>query len=217
MGRSNTTAPSSMTGPSSVTTQRQRNTSLRTIAGSNTPSKTPTQARQVPAATFPARSDSLVSAPSMTNQLAPAFESETGANQPDMPTDYSDGANFQVTDHHAQEMPTAKQSKKGRLKAPADHMYETRPVPKGKETQMGILKSKKMNRKLSEGLSNLYVDDEAVCSKDERDTDKIKPRSEKDILECSERTATPESSNPRLVRIFPIHLIPLHPLLALIL
>ncbi|CAD6579060.1 MAG: hypothetical protein ASARMPRED_008941 [Alectoria sarmentosa] len=198
MGRSNTSAPSSMTGYDSVALRRQRKTSLRTIAGSNTPSKTPTQARQVPADTFPARSDSLASAPSMADEPAPTLEWETESKQPDMPTDYSDGANFQATGQHVQEVPITKESKKGKGKASADHMHETRPAPPPKDSKKGILKSKNEKRKLSEALSSLYVDDEADTSKEERENKDIKARSE-GTPEYSERTATPESSNPRLI------------------
>ena len=206
MGRSNTAAPSSMAGHDSVAMRRQRNTSLRTIAGSNTPSKTPTQARQVPADTFPAPSDSLSSAPSMTDEPVPTLEWETESKQPDMPIDYSDGANFQATGQHVQEVPIAKESKKGQGKASADHMHETRPAPPAKESKKGILKNE--NRILSEALSSLYVDDEPDTSKEERENKDIKTRSEQGTPEY-ERTATPESSNPRLVRIFPTRSYPL--------
>lgn len=209
IGRSNTAAPSSMTGLGSVATQGQRNTSLRTIVGSNTPSKTPTQTRQVSADAFPARKDSLVSAPSRTAEPVLALEWETGVKQPDMPTDYSDGANFRVTDQHTQEMPMAKESKSSKPKTPADHMLETRRAPQAKESKKGILRSKNKTRKFSEGLSNLYLDDDEETSKDERDDDEIKPRSDHGTPDYSERTDTPESSNPRLVRIFPTQLYPL--------
>lgn len=216
IGRSNTAVPSSMTGRGSVAVQRQRKTSLRNIAGSNTSSKTPTQAHQVGADTIPARSDSLVSAPSMVDELAPALEWETGVKQPDMPADYSDGANFQIIDQHAPEMPPiAKESNNGKPKAPADHVHETRRFPQPKDCKKGILKSKNENRKLSDGLSNLYVDDEVETSKEKYDDDEIKPRSDRGTPNYSERTASPESSNPRLVRIFPpLNLIPLHPFLV---
>ncbi|KAL9134703.1 MAG: hypothetical protein Q9175_004116 [Cornicularia normoerica] len=200
IGRSNTAVPSSMTGRGSVAVQRQRKTSLRNIAGSNTSSKTPTQARQVGANAIPERSDSLVSAPSMADELAPALEWETGVKQPDMPADYSDGANFQVIDQHAPEMPPiAKESNNGKPKAPADHVHETRRFPQLKDCKKGILKSKNENRKLSDGLSNLYVDDEVETSKEKCDDDEIKPRSDRGTPNYSERTASPESSNPRLI------------------
>ena len=209
VGRSNTAAPSSTTGRSTVALQRQRNTSLRTIAGSSTPSKTTTQAHRVLPGTFPARSDSLVSAPSTTDKAAPAFESDAKAKQPDMPADYSDGANFQVTDQHAQGISKAKQSSNGKPKMSADQMHQSRRVPQPKASKKGILKAKGQNRKLSEGLSNLYTDDEADDSKGELDNDEVKPRSEEGSPAYSERTATLDSSNPRLVRIFPTQSHPL--------
>lgn len=210
MGRSNTAAPSSMAGGSSIAVQCQRNSSLRTITGSSTPSKTPTQARQVPADAFPARNDSLVSAPSMTDGPGPASESETNS------TDYSDGANFQVTNQHADEIVMTKESDNGKPKASADHMYQIRRGPQAKDAKRGILKSNNKNHNLSEDLSNLYVDGEVDSSKGERDIDEMKARSDQGTLEYSERTGSPESSNPRLVRIFPtpLILIPLHPLLV---
>lgn len=205
IGRSNTAAPSSMTGLGSVAMQGQRNSSLRTIAGSKTPSKTPTQAADA----FPARSDSLVSARSRTDESVPALEWETGVRLPDMPTDYSDGANFQVTDQHNQEMPMATESRSSKPKAPADHMLETRRAPQAKESKKDILRSKNKTRKFSEGLSNLYLDDEADNGKEERESDEINPRNDHGTPEYSERTDTPESSNPRLVRIVPTQLYPL--------
>ncbi len=194
IGRSNTAAPSSMAGRGSVATQRQRNTPLRTIAASKTPSRTPTQAQQVRADAFPARIDSLMSAPRVTDEPGRAFETET------IPTDYSDGANFQVLNHHA---PIAKESNSGNLKATADLMYETRRAPAARESGKGILKSKIKNSKSSEALSNLHVDDEVDSTKEQRSSDDIKSRTDQDIPEYSERTASPESSNPRLVRIIP--------------
>lgn len=209
MGRSNTAAPSSMAGRGTVIIQRQRNASLRTIAGSNTPSKSPTQARRVPADAFPIRSDSLVSAHNTTNELASAFKSETSVKQLDMPTDYSDGANFQVTDQHAQEVLMAKESSDEKPKASADQMHETRRAPSVQDSKKGILKSKNKNRKLGKTLSNLYVDDEADSSKEERNNDEIKSRRDQSTPEYSERTSTPETSNPRLVRIFATQSYPL--------
>ncbi|KAF6233825.1 hypothetical protein HO173_008037 [Letharia columbiana] len=193
MGRSNTAAPSSMAGGSNIAVQCQRNSSLRTITGSSTPSKTPTQARQVPADAFPARNDSLVSAPSMTDGPGPAFESETNS------TDYSDGANFQVTNQHAHEIVMTKESDNGKPKASADHMYQIRRGPQAKDAKRGILKSNNKNHNLSEDLSNLYVDGEVDSSKGERDIDEMKARSDQGTLEYSERTGSPESSNPRLI------------------
>lgn len=195
MGRSDTAAPNSMVGRGSTATQRQKYHSLRTIAGSNTPSKTPTQARQVPAAArFPTRSDSLVSAPRMTSEPGPDVESET------IPADYSDGANFQITDLLTQEKGTAKEGTSKKSKASADFMQETRRVPPPKESQKGILKSKNKQRELIDALSNLYVDDdEPDSSKEEHDGDETKARSDRDTPEYSERTASPDSSNPRLV------------------
>lgn len=198
LGRSDAAAPSSMVGRGSVAMQRERKTPLRPIAGSNTPSKTPTQARHVRADAFPPRSDSLISAPSTTDEREPAFESEVS------PTDYSDGANFQVIDQYALEMAMAKESNSGDSKATADHMHETRRALAAKESKKSILKSKNKNRKLSEALSNLLVDGEADTSKEEeRGIDEIKARSDQGTPEYPERTASPESSNPRLVRIFP--------------
>lgn len=206
IGRSDTAAPSSMVGRSSAAMQRQKNHSLRTIAGSNTPSKTPTQARQVPAARFPTRSDSLASTPRMTSEPGPAVESET------LPADYSDGANFQTTDQLTQEMGTAKEGTQ-KYKASADIMQETRRVPPAKESQKGILKSKNKQRQLSEALSNLYVDDEPDSSKEQHDGDETKARSDQGTPEYSERTASPDSSNPRLVSprsiLIPLHALPI--------
>ena len=197
MGRSNTAAPSTMAGRGSVATQRQRNTPLPTIAASKTPSGIPTQTRQVRADAFPARSDSLMSAPSMTDEPGRAFETES------IPTDYSDGANFQVIDKHALEVAMTKESNSGNPKATADLMYETRRAPAARESGKGILKSKIKNSKSSEALSNLHVDDEADSTKEQRGSDDIKCRRDQDTSEYSERTASPESSNPRLVRIIP--------------
>ena len=198
MGRCDTAAPSSMAGRSTAAMKRQRNTSLRTIAGSNTPSKTPMQARQVPASAFPARSDSIVSVPSMTDEEGPVFESERTVRQPDMPNDYSDGANFPVTDQHAPEMPKPNESNNGKPKKAADLVRETRRAPPAKENKQGILKSKNKNRVFSEALSNLYVDDdEADASNEDRNKSEIKPRNGPTTPEYSERTATPESLNPR--------------------
>lgn len=201
-GRSNTVAPSSMAGHGNDAMQRQRKTPLHPIAGPHTPSKTPTQARQVPTEAFPARSDSLVSAPSMTDESWPTFESKTN------PTDYSDGANFQVPDERAQEMATTKESNNGKLKASADHKHETRRAPPAKENSKGILRSKSKNREFSEALSKLHVNDEAD-SKEKRGIDEIKDRSNRGTPEYSERSATPDPSNPRLVRIFPTQFNPL--------
>ena len=212
MGRSNTAAPSSMVGRGSVTMQQQRKTPLRSIAGSNTPSQTPTQARHVRADAFPVCSDSLISAPSMTDERGPAFGSEIG------PTDYSDGANFQVIDQYAPDMAMAEESNSGDSKATADHMHETRRALPVKESKKSILKSRNKNRKLGEALSNLHLDDEADTSKEERGIDEIKARSDQDTPEYPERTASPESSNPRLVRdLSDPNLIPLHPLLVVVL
>ena len=203
MARSDTAAPSSMAGRGSAVMQRQRNQSLRPIGGSNTPSKTPTQARQVSAARFPTRSDSLASTPRMTGEPGPAIESETA------PADYSDGANFQITNQLIQERSTAKEGNSKKSKASADLMPETRRVPPAKESQKGILKSK--NKQLSDILSNLYVDDEPESSKAEHDDDETKARSDQGTPEYSERTASPESSNPRLVSDrSPLNPIPLH-------
>lgn len=146
----------------------------------------------------------------MTDEAGPAFDLEKKFTQPDMPTDYSDGANFQVTDQRAQEMPVAKRSNNGKPRSAADLMHEIRRAPQAKESTQGILKSKHKNRILSEGLSNPDDDDDgADTSKEERDNAEIKPRSDRGTPECSERTATPESSNPRLVRMIPTQRYPL--------
>ena len=210
MGRSDTAAPSSMAGRGSAAIQRQKNHSLRTIAGSNTPNKTPTQARQVPAARFPTRSDSLASTPRLTGEPVPAVGSET------VPADHSDGANFQISDQLAPEMGTAKEeSTSTKTKASTDFIQEARRVPPTKESQKGILKSRNKHRELSNALSNLYVDDEPDSSKEEHDGDETKARSDRGTPEYSERTASPKSSNPRLVSDrSPLTLIPLHPLLT---
>ncbi len=211
-GRSNTAAPISMTGHGSGVLQRQRDSSLRTNAGSSSASKTPTQARQVPVGTFPTRSDSLVSAPRFTDGPAPAFEPDASAKHPDMPTDYSDGANFQVADQPTLEMPKARESGNGKPKTSTDHMHQSHQAPLSKESKRGILKSKNKNSKtskFSEGLSNLYVEDEADISKEELTNDEIKPRSNQGSPDVSERTATPDSSNPRLVTISPTQSYPL--------
>lgn len=197
MGRSDTAAPSSMLGRGSAAKQRQKNHSLRTVAGSATPSKTPTQARRVPATGFPTRSDSLVSTPRMTGEPAPVVESET------LPADYSDGANFQTTEQLAHDMDTAKEGNNKKSKASTELMQEPRRLPPAKESQKGILKSKNKQRELHDALSNLYVDDEPDNSKEERDDDETKTHSDRATPEFTERTASPESSNPRLVRIFP--------------
>lgn len=212
IGRSNTAAPTSMAGRSSVALQRQRNSSLRTVAGSDTPNKTPTQARRGQANPFPVRSDSLVSIPIKTEKTAPALGKDINAKLPDLPTDYSDGANFQVTNpQHAQEMPKAEEGENGKPKISFDHSIQPRRVPQPKESKKGILKSSGKNSKFSECFSNLYVDDDADGSKDGLDNDDISLRSEQDSPNHSERTATPESSSPRLVSMFPTQLlIPLH-------
>ena len=150
----------------------------------------------------------------MTDEAVSAFDLEKKITQPDMPTDYSDGANFQVTDQRAQEMPVAKRSNNGKPRSAADLMHETRRAPQAKESKQGILKSKNKNRILSEGLSNPYDDDGADTSKEERDNPEIKPRSDRGTPECSERTATPESSNPRLVRMIPTQRYPLASILS---
>lgn len=215
MGHSNTAAPSRMATRGSDAMHRQRSTSLRTIAGSNTPSKTPTQARLVSVDGFPARSDSLVSAPKVTHEPEPAFTSETSAEQPDMPADYSDGANFQVTGQPAQEMPVFKESSSGKPKTFADNRHEARLAPPAKESKKGILNPKKKNHKLSEGLSRLYFDDvdnDVDNSKEEREQNEIKTRINRGTPEYFERITTPESSNPRLVIISPT---PSHPLASL--
>lgn len=203
IGRTNTAAPSSMGGPGSVALQCQRNSSLRTVAGSDTPNKTPTQARRGQANPFPIRSDSLVSVPIKIGKTAPALGSDVNARRLDMPADYSDGANFQVTDQHAQEMPKDKEDENGKPKMSCDHVSQSRRAPQPKESKKGILKSNGKKSKFSEGFSNLYVDDDADGSKDGLDNDVVNSRSDQDSPSHSERTATPESSNPRLVRMFP--------------
>lgn len=204
IGRSNTAAPSSMAGRGSVALQRRRISSLRPVAGSDTPNKTPTQARRGQANPFPVRSDSLISIPTKIEKTSPALGSDVKAKQLDMPADYSDGANFQVTDHHHdQEMPKAKEDDDGKPKMSYDHVNPPRRGPQPKESKKGILKSSGKNRESSEGLSNLYVDDDPDGSKGELDNHEVSPRSDQDSPSHSERTATPESSNPRLVRKFP--------------
>lgn len=197
----------------SVALQRQRNSSLRPVAGSNTPSKTRTQARRGQANLFPVRSDSLISVPIKIEKTSSALGSDVNAKRLDMPADYSDGANFQVTDQHAQEMPNAKEGENGKPKVSYDHVNKPRRAPQPKESKKGILKSNGTNRKLSEGPSALNLDDDADGSKGELDNDEVSPRSHQDSPSHSEGTATPESSNPRLVRLFPVFptmLIPLH-------
>lgn len=186
-----------MAGHGSDAMQRQRKTPLRSIAGPHTPIETPTQARQVPTEVFPVRSDSLVAAATMTDEPGQAFEQQTN------PTDYSDGANFQVTDHRAQETAIAKESDSGKFKTPADHLHETCRAPPAKENNKGILKSKNKNREISEALSNFHSDDEADRSKEDRGMNVMKDRSNRGTPEYSERSPTPDSSNPRLVRLFP--------------
>ena len=206
IGRSNTAAPSSMAGHGSVAFQRQRNTPLRTIATPNPPSKTPTQARPVQAGAFPARSDSLMSIPTKLNMPATAFESDGDAKQPDMPTDYSDGANFQVIDQHSKDISQTAESTSGKPKVSVEQVHPTLRAPQSKGSKKGILKSKGKNHALSEALSNLYVDDEeeADSGKGELDNDnEVKSRSNQGSPDYSERTATPDSSNPRLVSTFP--------------
>ena len=220
ISRSNTAAPSSMAGHNNVAFQRQRNTPLRTIATPNPSSKTPTQARQVQAGAFPARSDSLVVGPTRLKKPATASESDGDAKQPDMLADYSDGANFQVIDQHSKELFQTTESTSGQPKISVEQVHPTRQAPMPKEAKKGILKSKGKNHKLSEALSNLYVDDEeeADSGKGELDNNnEVKSRSDQGSPDYSERTATPDSSNPRLVSIFPTHskiLSPrIHPLL----
>ena len=139
----------------------------------------------------------------MTGGQGPAFELET------VPADYSDGANFQITDELAQETGMAKEGNSRKSKASAGFTQEIRRAPLAKDSSKGILKSKNKHCELSDALSKPYVDDEPDSSKEERDGDEINARSDRGTPEYSERTASPESSNPRLVRIFPTQSSPL--------
>lgn len=100
-------------------------------------------------------------------------------------------------------MPKGKEDEDGKPKMSYDHVSQSRRAPQPKESKKGILKSNGKKSKFSEGFSNLYVDDDADGSKDGLDNDMISSRSDQDSPNHSERTATPESSNPRLVRMFP--------------
>ena len=176
--------------PTTSSARRSSGVGRRNIAAA-LGSKTPTQARQTRATPFPTRSASLVPAPTST----------TDAKQSDTPIDYSDGANFQVSNQHAQEGPMDSESRDDQEhQSPANHTHETRPAPPAQESKKSILTSNGKNSKLSEVLSNLYVEDEPDTSKEERDNEETKLRSNQASPAHSERTATPESSNPQLVR-----------------
>ena len=149
-----------------------------------------------------------MSVPTGLNKPATAFKSDGDAKQPDMPADYSDGANFQVIDQHSKEMSQTVESTSGKPKMSVEQVHPTHRAPQPKEAKKGILKSKGKNHKLREALSNLYVDDEeeADSSKGELDNNiEVKSRSDQGSPDYSEPTATPDSSNPRLVSIFPTH------------
>lgn len=153
IGRGNTAAPSSMAGHGSVVSQRQRNAPLRTIATPNPPSKTPTQTRPVQAGAFPARSDSLMSVTTGLDKPAAAFESDGDAKQPDMPADYSDGANFQVIDQHSKAVSQTTESTSDKPKTSVEQMHPTLRAPQPKEPKKGILKSKGKNSARSLAIS----------------------------------------------------------------